>query len=95
MSTEKDYLTIRLLKTTIKRLNDNAAHFKRRSGREIASEIIEQYLPLWERLEQEKTQEAEKRQNELLEYMYTRGQASAKDVEKVKADVQSRKSKKR
>lgn len=85
---------IRISEALIARLEQMAADYSRKSGNQIAAEILEQYVDFWETAEIARQEILDKQRVE-LRAVYTRGKTSKAEIEKVLKDAQSRRKKNR
>jgi hypothetical protein len=85
---------IRISEALIARLETMAREYTRKSGNQIAAEIVEQYADFWEQAELAR-QDVIQQQRVGLEGVYARGKTSRREIEKVLKDAQSRTKKNR
>jgi hypothetical protein len=85
---------IRISEALIARLETMAREYTRKSGNQIAAEIVEQYADFWEQAELAR-QDMIQQQRVGLEGVYARGKTSRREIEKVLNDAQSRTKKNR
>jgi predicted transcriptional regulator len=85
---------VRISDALVERLNQMARDYNRKSGNQIAAEILEYYADFWEHAEQAKLAMLEQQRAGLTQNVsgyYNRGKSSRGEIEKVKKDAISRK----
>jgi hypothetical protein len=95
MAKDTEQLLLRPSVALVEQLDEAVEKFGKRSRNEIAVEILETYFPFWEQAEQAKLNLIEEQRTGLFGVgAYARGKTTKEEVERVKKDAQSRKSKK-
>ena len=93
---DNEQYKVRIGTEIVRRLDELATRFGRRSGNQVAAEVIETYLEFWEAAEAVKTEIVDQQRAGLFEStgVYTRGKGSRGEIEMVKKDARSHKPKK-